>query len=85
MGPRSCDRGNSSSRARVTAFLHRFNGAAILRSRKSEGSTRALARRRGFNGAAILRSRKLRFAIDARPRTLKLQWGRDLAIAEMLT
>src|SRR5581483_2888847 len=59
MGPRSCERGNNADdhkEERRPPYC--FNGAALVRARKSRASASARRGRRCFNGAALVRARK---------------------------
>ncbi len=59
MGPRSCERGNLMYHLACCKFNCRFNGAALVRARKSllVGLLACDAALR-FNGAALVRARK---------------------------
>ena len=72
-------------RTAVGPHVHgrRFNGAATFRSRKDGRANPARFRcRHGFNGAATFRSRKGGGRACQRNRRGRLQWGRDLSVAE---
>src|SRR5581483_7869088 len=59
MGPRSCERGNLGSRQTARSSYSCFNGAALVRARKSPPPHASHARARSrFNGAALVRARK---------------------------
>ncbi len=65
--------------------LRRFNGAATWKSRKALRA-RTLASRpsRRFNGAATWKSRKVAGYSKRKDSKGRLQWGRDLEVAESL-
>ncbi len=63
--------------------LPRFNGAAIYRSRNSAKSRQNLTLSKRFNGAAIYRSRNSFGIVTRVCDEIRLQWGRDLSIAEL--
>src|ERR1700674_1505355 len=84
MGPRSFERGNGSFNHRIGHCIACFNGAALIRARKSHiiQSARSVP---GvcFNGAALIRARK--WAAKRVKVTLlaPLQWGRAHSSAEI--
>ena len=84
MGPRSFDRGKDIEALGEEPPDGRFNGAAIFRSRKDQYVDGSHAPEQGFNGAAIFRSRKASHFGVSRCASPRLQWGRDLSIAERL-
>src|SRR5579885_2494834 len=84
MGPRSCERGNRHWLRPATLAAHRFNGAALVRARKSVTGTAAPpVLDPSFNGAALVRARKSPGEQIPRARLTALQWGRARASAEM--
>src|SRR5581483_1358699 len=71
MGPRSCERGNADATLIRSASVFCFNGAALVRARKSGRlQTRLPGHRRRFNGAALVRARKYE-AVAETPRYLR--------------
>ncbi len=81
-------------RARASAEMNRyrltrcglcgcFNGAALVRARKSCGPEARRRRETRFNGAALVRARKSGDPSSAGNGRSSLQWGRARASAEM--
>ena len=83
MGPRSCERGNGMEKVHESLLSPGFNGAALVRARKSRRKTSTTSTIQSFNGAALVRARK--YDLDAAVRLVRdgLQWGRARASAEI--
>jgi len=62
----------------------RFNGAALVRVRKSSSPPAPWSARCGFNGAALVRVRKLAKYLPHGTTFKMLQWGRTRSSAEIL-
>ncbi len=82
MGPRLGSRGKSQQSATHWAWATCFNGAATWKSRKVDITHLGTTGFEGFNGAATWKSRKVPPAIDFDACRNRLQWGRDLEVAE---
>ena len=83
MGPRSFERGNHRILQMKPSGLTRFNGAALIRARKSdEGYFASLIVTR-FNGAALIRARKCGEVAGTLRADSALQWGRAHSSAEI--
>ncbi len=83
MGPRSFDRGNRHALSADQRAVSSFNGAAVIRPRKSPYATSAADALVRFNGAAVIRPRKCMVSMPAACTILRLQWGRGHSTAEM--
>ena len=60
-----------------------FNGAGVLRPRKSTVGGGQAEARHCFNGAGVLRPRKSACGIEYAPHPYRLQWGRGLKTPEI--
>src|ERR1700731_128036 len=83
MGPRSFERGNRAGFRIRFPRPTSFNGAALIRARKSGRSRWSWAGCYRFNGAALIRARKSLKEKTNREWTPMLQWGRAHSSAEI--
>ena len=82
MGPRPFGRGMTRLEISISCPLRGFNGAATFRSRNvTFGDVKRISAKR-FNGAATFRSRNVESHGDGEVSAARLQWGRDLSVAE---
>ncbi len=83
MGPRSFERGNRMDAAALEMRDCGFNGAALVRARKSDDAIGDAVAQTGFNGAALVRARKYGRAASVGDAVIELQWGRARSSAEI--
>src|SRR5581483_6607205 len=84
MGPRSCERGNSKNFVARQRIYFGFNGAALVRARKSPGEQIPRARLTALQWGRARASAEMPsfgFSLSHHP---MLQWGRARASAEIM-
>src|SRR5581483_8190295 len=83
MGPRSCERGNGMEKVHESLLSPGFNGAALVRARKSRLGEVVWERYMMLQWGRARASAEINRMIILRLRILRLQWGRARASAEI--
>ena len=84
MGPRPFSRGNPMADSTGAGLSRASMGPRPFSRGNSLNESRAVPARKRFNGAATFQSRKHKGRSTRRCVAFRLQWGRDLSVAETI-